>query len=337
MDTIKGFFWNAEERRLRAVWRLILQLVFLGLGMGCLSIFVSLIGFLTGMIEPTTNADAVASAMQQPRMLGISSASALLAFLLSVWLAGRFADRRPFADFGFHFDLAWWRDLGFGMALGMLLMAGVFAVEWAFGWVEITGTLESQRANLTFGGGILLQLFAYVCVGIYEELFSRGYQLQNMAEGLQGPLGSRLAIIVAWMLSSSVFGLLHATNPNASLVSTVNLIIAGLFLGLGYVLTGELAIPIGLHITWNFFQGNVFGFPVSGGGSAVSFITIEQGGPSFWTGGAFGPEAGLIGLVAIALGSLLIVLWVRWLRGKSSLQRNIAEYEPLARPGDEPA
>jgi len=343
MSSVKNFFWNATEHRLRAVWRLIVQLIFFGLGLGCFGFFVGILGVIQGMAGDvasggTPDVASITAAAQQPLVMGLSSVTTLLAAFLSVWLAGRFVDRRPFADFGFHLDLAWWRDLGFGLALGALLMAIIFVVEWALGWVEITGTLVTQRVGFSFLGAILLQAVTYLCVGIYEELFSRGYQLQNMAEGLGGILGSRGAIVAAWLLSSSVFGVLHAANPNASLVSTVNLVIAGLFLGLGYVLTRDLAIPIGLHITWNFFQGNVFGFPVSGGASAVSFIGIEQGGPQLWTGGAFGPEAGLIGLAAIALGSLLILLWVRWQHGEASLDDEIAAYEPrVQQPAEETA
>ena len=103
---------------------------------------------------------------------------------------------------------------------------------------------------------------------------------------------------------------------------------AGLFLGLGFILTGELAIPIGLHMSWNFFQGSVFGFPVSGLKLGDSLITIQQGGPDFITGGTFGPEAGLIGLAAIILGGLMIVLWLRMTRERAVIAQNLAVYTP---------
>jgi hypothetical protein len=122
-------------------------------------------------------------------------------------------------------------------------------------------------------------------------------------------------------------------NANATWVSTFFIMLIALLLGLGYVLTGELAMPIGIHITWNFFQGNVFGFPVSGMASAASFIGIQQGGPDAWTGGAFGPEAGIIGLLAMALGCLLIILWVRWRYGRVDLQEGLASYHPPAHAG----
>ncbi len=86
--------------------------------------------------------------------------------------------------------------------------------------------------------------------------------------------------MLAWFASSIALGVLHVFNPNASLISTLYLVLAGLFLGLGLVMTGSLAIPIGLHITWNFFQGNVFGFPVSGNDyPGATIFSIEQGGP----------------------------------------------------------
>ncbi len=332
MRSIKNVFWNPEEGRLRALWRLIVQLLIflpllliLGLGAGAIGI-----GWLVlvGSISPDQLTDlgqVQRLVVANPVINLLSILSAALAMTLSIWLAGRFIDRRRFSGFGFHLDRNWWLDFSFGLALGAVLMLLTFLIQLAAGWVVVTGTLVVGEPGAGFLPAILVPLAIFLAVGFYEELFSRGYQLQNLAEGL-GALGPRGAILVATLLSSAVFGVLHALNPNATLLSTFNLVIAGIFLAVGYLLTGELAIPIGLHITWNFFQGNVFGFPVSGTGfTSATFIAIEQQGPDLWTGGAFGPEGGLLGLFIIALGILLTVLWIRRRRGEARLHLPLAE------------
>ena len=218
-------------------------------------------------------------------------------------------------------------DLTFGLALGAMLMTGIFLVEISFGWIRVEGAFESRLPGTPFWIALALPATIFLCVGVYEELFSRGYQLLNMAEGLNYPfLGPKGAIAAAWILSSSIFGFLHLGNPNATLLSAFNIALAGLLLGAGYVLTGQLAIPIGLHVTWNFFQGTVFGFPVSGlGPVGASFLEIEQAGPDLWTGGAFGPEAGLMDPVATLLGISLITLWVRLRQGRAGIYTALAE------------
>jgi membrane protease YdiL (CAAX protease family) len=334
-------FYNPAQHRLRAFWRLFIQAVLFLLGTIVLSSAIVLaavgIWLATGQIPADVAGNPAAfSRLIAERMVGLpwlgllSALGSLLIMLLTYWVAGRFLDRRSFKDFGFHFNAAWWRDLAFGLALGALLMVLIFAAELAVGWVTITGTLQSPRSDEAFGAGVAQGLALFICVGIYEEMFSRGYQLRNMAEGLNiKRLGPKWGLLLGYLLSSTIFGSLHLANPNISLMSTFNLVVAGLFLGLGFILTGELAISIGLHITWNFFQGNVFGFPVSGTESSVSLITVRQGGPTLWTGGAFGPEAGLMGLLAILLGSVLIVGWVRRTRGRVEWQTHLAEYAPL--------
>ncbi|HUE75185.1 MAG TPA: type II CAAX endopeptidase family protein, partial [Chloroflexota bacterium] len=293
-------------------WRLLIQVVFWILFTGLLTVLMFSIG------PPIAPDDAILSARGAIAMLG--------ATLASVALAARFLDRRPLADFGLRFSPRWWEDFAFGLALGAILMTGVFLTQWTAGWIVVSDTLQTVDASAPFALAILSPFVAFVCVGIYEELLTRGYWLRNLAEGLNAPaLGARGAIIAAWVLSSVFFGLLHATNPGSTVVSTFNLVIAGIFLGLGYVLTGQLAIPIGVHITWNFFQGNVYGFPVSGIQPArATVISISQGGPDVWTGAEFGPEAGLIGLAAIAVGSLLTLLWVRSRHGRVALETSLA-------------
>jgi hypothetical protein len=143
-------------------------------------------------------------------------------------------------------------------------------------------------------------LAVFALVGFYEELTFRGYYLHNLRDGL--------GLAPAVLLSSLVFALAHAGNPFASWTSTVGLIAAGLFLAYAWIRTRRLWLPIGLHLGWNFFQGTVFGFPVSGT-TAPGLLLQRAEGPPLLTGGGFGPEAGLIVLPAMLLGAWLIRLY----------------------------
>lgn len=324
-------FWNPQQRRLRTLWRLVLHTILYFFLTAVFSLMITPLLLLNGNlgaldITAPDYMQQVLVIMQSYPIVGLTTGlAAFLGFGLSIWLAGRFLDRRRFADFGFHFNRLWWADLGFGLMLGALLMAAIFLAEWAAGWITITDFFYS--ALTPFPVTFALGLFLYTLVGIGEELLFRGYHLLNLAEGLNLPeLGPRTALVSAYILSSLVFGVAHALNPNASFISTVNITFAGLFLGLGFVLTRELSIPIGLHITWNFFQGRVFGFPVSGTPVPGTLIAVEQGGPDLWTGGPFGPEAGLLGLFAMLAGSLLTIAWIKRTRGRVHLQLEMAIY-----------
>ena len=299
------------EGRLRAGWRLLFQFL---LNYTAASLVGSLLIAAGGAEQPT-------SSLNVPLYAG-----ATLAAVASVWVAGRSLDGRPFSGFGLRFNRAWWSDLGFGLLLGASLISGIFLFGLAAGWVTVAGSFEGVEGR-SFFPAILVPVVLFVCVGFYEELVSRGYQLTNLAEGLDLPgIGPNGAILLAWVLSSSFFGLIHLSNPNATILSTLNIALAGLMLGFGYVLTGELAIPIGLHVTWNFFQGNVYGFPVSGRDPAgATFLTTEQTGPDLLTGGPFGPEGGLLAPAAMVLGLVLISLRIRRRTGKLSLHTPLAE------------
>ena len=316
-------FWNGHEGRPRALWRLLGQFVLLLVMITVLGAALTLLLLPLGGINLGMDFLVVAA---------YGAVTTLLATVISIWLAARFLDHRPFADFGLHFGAVWWTDFAFGLLLGALLMAGIFVAELIAGWVTIVGTFRTADPGQPFALAIIPPIALFVSVGIYEEMLSRGYLLLNLAEGLNLPVvGPRGAVLLAWLLSSVIFGLAHASNPNSTFVSSIGLILAGVFLGLGYVFTGELAIPIGLHITWNFFQGNVFGFPVSGAEfSGTTFVATAQWGPDLWTGGAFGPEGGLVGLLATLIGSLLILLWVRGRHGRIALQTELAEFRRLA-------
>jgi uncharacterized protein len=316
-------FRNESEGRPRAFWRVLLQFAASFAGQALLVTIALAVFALVAGVE---DEGEFALLSGSPAFVTASGVVSLAVTTLTVWLAGRFLDRRHFSDFGLRLNRAWWLDFGFGLLLGALLMTGVFLVEFSAGWVTVAGTFEAMSGG-SFFPAILAPVVFFLCVGFYEELSSRGYQLTNIAEGLNFPgVGARGAVLLAWVLSSAVFGVLHLANPNASAVSTLNIAFAGLLLGAGYVLTGQLPIPIGLHITWNFFQGNVFGFPVSGIGTiGATFVETKQGGPDLFTGGVFGPEAGLLGIGAMIVGIGAISLYVRLRYGAVRLQTSIAE------------
>ncbi len=323
-----GLFLEEGTGRPRALWRLVLQYGVFEVAVPLLATLLTVAGLLVrsgrgmgslGELDPPFVPGS-------PALPLIGSVAALVGALLSVWLAGRFLDRRSFTDFGFHLGGGWWLDLFFGMALGAFLITVIFLVELGVGWITVTDAFRSLVPGTPFPIAILIPATVFLCVGVYEELLARGYQLRNAAEGLNLPfVGPRNAVLLAWVLSSAFFGYLHASNPNATIFSTCNVALAGLMLGFGYVLTGELAIPIGLHITWNFFQGSVFGLPVSGlKPVGATFLSTDQGGPALWTGGPFGPEGGLLGPAAMIFGLLLIALWVRLRSGRVAVHTAIA-------------
>ena len=259
--------------------------------------------------------------------LGVRFATILAALacaFASVWVGGRFVDRRPFRDFGFRLDREWWLDCAFGFALGGALVGGVFGVEVGAGWARVTGTFEGGWGSpfAVFGPVVV-----FVSAGLWEELFYRGYMLKNLAEGLDvGPLGAQGAVLTAWVSVSTVFGVSHLGNPGAGALAAVNIGAAGLMLGLPYVLNGELGLPIGLHVGWNLFQSTVFGLPVSGiQPDGATVFSVDRAGPPLWTGGGFGPEAGLLGLAAFGMGCLVIL-------ARASVRGRLSISEKVARP-----
>ena len=232
----------------------------------------------------------------------------LVAFTLSIYVSRRWLDRRPFPSLGLQFDRPVLADLLAGILITFILMGAIYLAMDRLGWIRFSGfawQIDPWGAVL---GQTSFFFFIFILVGWQEELLSRGYHLQTLASGLN--------LFWGVILSSAIFGLLHLGNPNATWVSAAGIFFAGVFLALGYLWTGRLWLSIGLHIGWNFFEGVVFGFPVSGL-ATYPLLRIQVSGPEAWTGGAFGPEAGLIVLPALLLGAGLIYGYTR-LRGQET-------------------
>jgi len=320
--------WNVQQHRLRAVPRLLLYVLLWGL------LALGMVFVMSDALLPLVPKDSIllsqvgeGSSFLFAEL--VNPIGPLVASILALLVASRLLDRRPVAEYGFHFNRHWFADLGAGLVIGMLLMMLIFITELMTGWVQVTGVLQSNESTLGFGWGLLAGVVLFLCTGIWEEMFSRGYPLRNLAEGFNWKrLGPGTALVLGYVCSSIIFGLMHIFNQYVTPMAVVNLIIAGLWLGVAYVLTGELALPIGIHIAWDFCQGSVFGFPVSGVRTLASVLAFQQRGPDLLTGSTFGPEGGLIGLLAMLLGCLLVVGWVHLTRGHVAWQTQLATYHP---------
>lgn len=277
-------FVDPARRRPRALVRIALHLIALGA--------LVLIGSFLPPVLPSPLVPPVA----------------LASVIAVTWAFARFVDRRDFSDLGLRVDGPRALDLVAGIAVGGLAIGGVALAESAL------GVARYEAMPLTPGRVVsaLLVVLFFVAVAVEEELVFRGYQVVNLVEGLEGRLSRPRATAAAVALSAAVFGLAHASNEGATVVSTVNVALAGgALLSAGFVLSGDLAFSIGVHFAWNLAQC-LLGMPVSGfvvEQAALAHRTIEGADP--WTGGAFGPEASVLGLSAMLMGAALAVAWGR--------------------------
>jgi membrane protease YdiL (CAAX protease family) len=176
-----------------------------------------------------------------------------------------------------------------GVVLGAVLFCTLYAALWIMGIAHWSGF--SGNARIVFPFAIALG------AAFGEELAFRGGVFRVLEDGF----GTAVALVV----SAVAFGLVHALNAGATIVSTLAIVLeAGAFLGLAYAATRSLWLPIGLHFGWNFTEGGIFGALVSGRAYHGVF-NFSVGGPDILTGGAFGPEASAVA-VAISLAASLV-------------------------------
>ena len=278
-------FISPDEPRLRAGWRLLSQTLILIL----LGIIISAIGRVSGL-------DKISDGLVFGQVLN------LVLITGSVYIARRWVDKRSFESLGLKWDKQALLDVLAGIGITFVQMGFIYFVMLGFGWLTFEGFAWDFDPINDVVKGVLTFLVGFILVGWNEELMSRGYHLQTLASGLN--------MFWAVVISSAFFGIAHLGNPNATWVSAAGIFFAGLYLAYGYIRTKQLWLPIGLHIGWNFFEGVVFGFPVSGL-DIYALLRINVTGPVLWTGGAFGPEAGLIILPSLIVGGGLIYWFTR--------------------------
>jgi hypothetical protein len=125
-----------------------------------------------------------------------------------------------------------------------------------------------------------------------EEVLFRGYMFQTLIQWI--------TFLPATLVFSMLFAYSHFFNPHVTLLSLLNVTMAGIWLSIAYMKTRSLWLPFGLHLSWNFSQTSLYSFPTSGGSfEGEKLSDLIQTGPDWITGGAFGPEGGILTTIAL--------------------------------------
>ena len=222
----------------------------------------------------------------------ITSFFGLLGALLVVYLFVELVDDERFADIGLQLKKHM-KGVLLGLTAGLFIMVAGYLVLNTLNQIEFAETIF-------LGGEFLMTILLFLMVSISEEIFFRGYVLRNFMESMNK--------YVALLVSALLFALMHAANPNLSLIGNINLFLAGVVLGLPYIYTKNLMFPIAFHFSWNFFQ-SLFGFNVSGLDS-YSLIEFKISQNTLVNGGNFGFEGSVLAILfQVALVFILYIIY----------------------------
>lgn len=216
---------------------------------------------------------------------------ALFSWLLAV---GNHVEEHRIAAQGLPLSSGWARQLGIGCGIGFLLVTIAVIPVAVWGTLSFRVTLNMQGIART---AVVLGVLSTGALA--EELMFRGYPFQRLVEGI-GPTGA-IAVF------SVLFGVVHLSNPGASVWGLINTVAIGVLLALSYLRTRALWLPWGIHFAWNAVLGLLLGLPVSGLRLFNVDVRATASGPRWLTGGAYGVEASASGAVAIVIG--LVIMW----------------------------
>lgn len=280
--TVREIFF-ASDGRARAGWRVLL---FLGL----LGIFVRATSVFTWYVRPESYA-----AVQLESYLFIVFDAWLAHYIMLRWV-----DHAPWSYVGLGREQLTPRVLAIGLALGALcILIPSGGLLLAHDLTLVTG-LEGKHGWLVLAiGGAAI----FLPQSLSEEMISRGYLFAALRDGV----GAAGAIAI----TSIGFGLLHRFNPGATSQSVTVVVLAGVFLAAILVITRSLYAAWMAHFAWNWSMAEVLHSAVSGIRFPYSTYRTDGAGPTWLSGGSWGPEGGAAAVAGMAVGIALLVQWRR--------------------------
>jgi len=291
---MQKIFWSSEESRLRAGWRILIQIL------------------LTAIPLTVLGLGGFYSQGNQGLRMALTAGPITV---LSVLICSRFIDKRKITDLGIKLgEKNWWVDFGFGALAGFLSASAFVLLLNIFGWGEVILSHQWKSNFLSFAGSILLGIFSYLIVGIFEELM-RTYQIRNALEGLAGKKLDLSGVgLLAVLMGAFWSSLAHLASGDISFL--VYILVTGMIYGVYFLWTGRAALAIALHFAWDFTVSSIFQL---GSTSEVSLFYVRISGiPDF----PF-EMSSLLGIAAKLIGFLLVLLWVRKREGNIRLQEEL--------------
>lgn len=216
------------------------------------------------------------------------------------WILLKYLEHLPFKFAGFPFSRGWAAEVLAGLGIAFMMIAAVVAIQIATGGTELALNPEVKSSFPTVAKELVVGLILFILAGAFEELLFRGYPFQTIIRAGNSPLIPILVLSVG-------FGLVHIWNPGATFFSSVNTILAGVWLSVGFLKTGRLWFCTGLHFGWNWVMGMVFGIPVSGIRFGTHPLIVATSGSPLWaTGGSYGCEGGAAATIVLIFATLVI-------------------------------
>lgn len=250
---------------------------------------------IAGMVLPDT-------ALEQAIFLVLAFGPIFL--ILWGWLA--LFEKRPFWTIGLERAGLWQKYLR-GLLIGLLMFVAAIGLSGLMGFIAFEAG-HPQQQGLAALSGVLLVFFGWMVQGAAEEALTRGW--------LFPVIGARYTLLLGLIVSSLAFALLHSLNfiglamdPLYIGLALLNLFLFAVFTVLFALYEGGLWGVFAIHTVWNWAQGNLFGFEVSGGPApGGTLFNLMEVGPDVITGGPFGPEGGLS--VTIVLLAACATVWI---------------------------
>ncbi|MCJ7625261.1 MAG: CPBP family intramembrane metalloprotease [Anaerolineaceae bacterium] len=220
--------------------------------------------------------------------------------LLWIWLA--VIEKRHFRTLGFE-RIGAIRKYLRGVLIGVGMFTAVVLIMSVLGFTD-SESGDPGMQGIPAIGSVLLIYIGWTVQGPVEEIVMRGWLLPV--------IGARYRPWLGIFISSLVFSSLHIMNPSINILAIFNIILVGVVFALIALWEGGLWGVCGLHAAWNWAQGNLFGFEVSGlMPAAGTLINLKENGPDILTGGSFGPEAGLITTILFLTACTILLILLK--------------------------